>query len=67
MATTTRLTATEFLEWEDNERHLQLIDPETRHLDDPPDLAVALGRGDTLASPQLPGFALDLTALFDEA
>jgi hypothetical protein len=127
MATTTRLTATEFLECEGNERHVQLIDGEVvvnrpimRHqtlvgvlhgelrawtvaepgrrgkvslevdtrLDERNvykpddtvmvarrsrptaagfDLALELGRGDTLASPQLPGFALDLTALFDEA
>jgi Uma2 family endonuclease len=185
MATTTRLTAREFLEWEGNEPHVQLIDGEvvvntprmshqtlvgaiyaelrawtlaepgrrgkvslevdtrldernvykpdvcwrseprrpardTRHLEDPPDLAVEvrspstwrydvgikrttyeryglpelwlvdgvaetvriarrshpdapgydvefdLGRGDPLTSPQLPGFAIDLTALFDE-
>lgn len=30
------------------------------------DVALELGRGDTLALPQLSGFALDLTGLFDE-
>ena len=186
MATTMRLTSTQFLEWEGNERHVQLIDGEVvvnspvlrhqtlvvaicaelrawtladpgrrgkvaievdtrldernvykpdvwwrseprrpasdaRHLEGPPDLAVEvsspstwryelglkkatyeryglaelwlvdtdhdlvrvarssrrrargfdvaleLGRGEKLTPPQLPGFALDLTALFDEA
>lgn len=31
------------------------------------DVALELGRGEALTSPQLPGFALDLAALFDEA
>ncbi len=113
MATTMRLTSKQFLEWEGNERHVQLIDgevvvnsPVLRHqtlvvaicaelrawtLADPGrrgkvaievdtrldersrrrargfDVALELGRGEKLTPPQLPGFALDLTALFDEA
>jgi len=108
-----RLTSTQFLEWEGNERHVQLIDgevvvnsPVLRHqtlvvaicaelrawtLADPGrrgkvaievdtrldersrrrargfDVALELGRGEKLTPPQLSGFALDLTALFDEA
>jgi hypothetical protein len=54
-----RLTADEYLALPLEDRHTQLIDGEIV------DLALEVGAGEELTTPLLPGFALDLAALFD--